>query len=290
MEKKQFQAESQRLLDLMINSIYTHKEIILREILSNASDAITMLRRLESLGVRESAGEQYAIHVVLDKDAGTLSVSDNGIGMTEEELTKYICNIALSGAVDFIQKYENEADGSKNGIIGHIGLGIYSSFMLSDRVEVVTKSYTAAPAVRWLCNVNGEYQTEAGERDEHGTTVTMHIAEGEKEYLETSKIRAMLEKICSFLPVESYFEEAGKEVAPENSDDGEKKEPKAPEPINDTHPLWLKRPAGIGDELLPAHGPQQPELPGQAVTLPAQLEALGLHVGKRLVSVVDHVP
>lgn len=232
--------DTEHIFPIIKKWLYSEKDIFLREIVSNASDAITKLRRLESLGVRESAGEQYAIHVVLDKDAGTLSVSDNGIGMTEEELTKYICNIALSGAVDFIQKYENEADGSKNGIIGHFGLGFYSAFMVSDRVEVVTKSYTDAPAVRWLCNENGEYQTEAGERDEHGTTVTMHIAEGEKEYLETSKIRAMLEKYCSFMPVEIYFEEAGKEEAPENSDDGEKKEPKAPEPINDTHPLWLR--------------------------------------------------
>ena len=229
MAKKQFKAESKRLLDLMINSIYTHKEIFLREIISNASDAITKLKRLESLGLKESSDEKYSITVKLDTDEGTLTVSDNGIGMSEDELQKYICNIALSGAVDFIKKYENESEESAlNGIIGHFGLGFYSAFMVSNSVEVETKSYTDSPAVHWVCNELGEYEMSVGSRTEHGTSVIMHISDSESEYLSKSKILDILNKYCAFMPVEIYFE------------DGEQKQE---EPINDTTPLWQKQPS-----------------------------------------------
>ena len=175
--------------------LYSEKDIFLREIISNAADAVTKLRRLSSLGIRSVEGENYKIDVTLDSDEGTLTVSDNGIGMSEEEVDKYICSIALSGAVDFIQKYEDQsAEGAKNGIIGHFGLGFYSAFMVSDSVEIVTKSYTDAPAVHWSCSESGEYEMSAGERNEHGTDVIMHISENESEYLSKSKIRAILEK------------------------------------------------------------------------------------------------
>ncbi len=225
--------DTEHIFPIIKKWLYSEKDIFLREIVSNALDAITKLRRLASLGIREDTEESYRITVSLDKDAGTLSVSDNGIGMSEEELNKYICSIALSGAVDFIQKYENEsADGSsgKNGIIGHFGLGFYSAFMVSDTVEVITKSYTDAPAVHWVCSESGEYEMGAGERAEHGTSVIMHIADSESEFLEKSKIRAILEKYCSFMPVEIYFEDAEDEKP-------------ADEPINDTCPLWQRLPS-----------------------------------------------
>ena len=222
--------------------LYSEKDIFLREIVSNASDAITKLKRLGSLGLRENGEEEYRITVTLDKTASTLTVEDNGIGMTEEELTKYICSIALSGAVDFIQKYENEnGEGGKNGIIGHFGLGFYSAFMVSDKVEVLTKSYTDAPAIRWICDESGEYETFSADKAEHGTAVIMHISENEKEFLEVSRIRAMLEKYCSFMPVEIYFVNADEEVK-------EGEEEKKPEPINDIHPLWQKTPSECTDE------------------------------------------
>ena len=222
--------------------LYSEKDIFLREIVSNASDAITKLKRLGSLGIRESDEEGYRITVTLDKTAGTLTVEDNGIGMTEEELTTYICSIALSGAVDFIQKYENEnGEGGKNGIIGHFGLGFYSAFMVSDKVEVLTKSYTDAPAVRWICDESGEYETFSADKANHGTAVIMHISEGEREFLEVSRIRAMLDKYCSFMPVEIYFVNADEEVK-------EGEEEKKPEPINDVHPLWQKAPGECADE------------------------------------------
>ena len=210
--------------------LYSEKDIFLREIISNAADAVTKLRRLSSLGIRSVEGENYKIDVTLDSDEGTLTVSDNGIGMSEEEVDKYICSIALSGAVDFIQKYEDQsAEGAKNGIIGHFGLGFYSAFMVSDSVEIVTKSYTDAPAVHWSCSESGEYEMSAGERNEHGTDVIMHISENESEYLSKSKIRAILEKYCAFMPVEIYFHDASDENVDSDST-----------PINDTHPLWQK--------------------------------------------------
>ena len=229
--------DTEHIFPIIKKWLYSEKDIFLREIVSNASDAVTKLKRLESLGIREATDDNYRITVALDKDAGTLTVSDNGIGMTEEELDKYICSIALSGAVDFIQKYESESsEGAKNGIIGHFGLGFYSAFMVSDSVEIETKSYTDAPSVHWVCSESGEYELSAGERTERGTSVIMHISESESEYLSKSKIRAILEKYCSFMPVEIYFEDA---------DD----EPKADaKPINDTLPLWQKNASDCTDE------------------------------------------
>ncbi len=222
--------DTEHIFPIIKKWLYSEKDIFLREIVSNATDAVTKLKRLEALGHRDGNGEQYKITVTLDEEAKTLTVEDNGIGMTEEELTKYICNIALSGAVEFIQKYEDGQDGAKNGIIGHFGLGFYSAFMVSDSVEVVTKSYTDAPAVHWTCSESGEYELEASDRAEHGTAVIMHISEEEKEYLSASKIRAMLEKYCAFMPEDIYFADASSD---ENKD----------EPINDKNPLWQRTPS-----------------------------------------------
>ena len=230
--------DTEHIFPIIKKWLYSEKDIFLREIVSNASDAITKLRRLEALGIREGGEESYSITVRLDSAAGTLAVEDNGIGMTEEELTKYICSIALSGAVDFIKKYEGENGDSKNGIIGHFGLGFYSAFMVSDRVEVITKSYTDGPAVHWSCNEAGEYEMDASDRAERGTSVIMHIAEDEKEYLSASKIRAMLEKYCSFMPVDIYFVDESEEVS----------EDKPAEPVNDKSPLWQKSPSECSDE------------------------------------------
>ncbi len=229
--------ETEHIFPIIKKWLYSEKDIFLREIVSNATDAITKLRRLSSLGVREADDEDYRITVTLNEEEGTLTVEDNGIGMSEEELSRYICSIALSGAVEFIQKYENESDGAKNGIIGHFGLGFYSSFMVSDRVEIQTKSYTDAPAVHWSCLESGEYEIEAGERETHGTSVIMHISEDEKEFLSISKIRAMLDKYCAFMPEDIYLVNAA-----------DADEDKKTEPINDKTPLWQKQPSECTDE------------------------------------------
>ena len=228
--------QTEHIFPVIKKWLYSEKDIFLREIVSNAADAVTKLRRLSSLGQYEDNGETYRIDVTLDKDAGTLTVSDNGIGMTEEEVDRYICQIALSGALDFIQKYEG--DNQNNGIIGHFGLGFYSAFMVSDTVEIQTKSYTGAPAVHWTCSDAGDYEIFAGDRKEHGTTVILHISDEEKEYLDANKLTEILEKYCSFMPVEIYFTDAGKKQ--------DKKE--EPKPINDTTPLWLKNPSDCTPE------------------------------------------
>ncbi len=208
--------------------LYSEKDIFLREIVSNATDAITKLKRLQSLGEAKEQTAPFRIDVRLDKAAKTLTVEDNGIGMTEEELQKYICSIALSGAVDFIKKYEGE-DAAKNGIIGHFGLGFYSAFMVSETVEIHTRSHTGAPAVHWVCSAEGEYELEESDREGVGTEVIMHIEEGEQEYLNADKLRDMLAKYCAFMPVEIYFD-----------DGSEKKEGAEESPVNDILPLWQK--------------------------------------------------
>ena len=235
--------ESEHIFPIIKKWLYSEKDIFLREIVSNASDAVTKLRRLESLGEIRDIGSDFKITVTVDKTAGTLTVSDNGIGMTEEELERYICQIALSGALEFINKYEDESTSAQNGIIGHFGLGFYSSFMVSDRVELITKSYTDAPAVHWISTEDGQYEITAGERQERGTDVIMHISEAESEYLEISKIRSMLDKYCAFMPVEIYLVDADTH---EQTADGEEKE--APKPINDTTPLWQKNPSDCTEE------------------------------------------
>ena len=223
--------ETQHIFPIIKKWLYSDKDIFLREIVSNASDATIKLKRLNSLGeITLSEDDTLKITVTLDKDEGTITVTDNGIGMTANELQKYICSIALSGALDFIEKYEG--GDSSNGIIGHFGLGFYSSFMVSDTVEVDTLSYTGGDAVHFSCNEIGEYEITASDRKERGTSVIMHISDAEKEYLESSKLISILNKYCAFMPVEITFE------------DGENDAIK----INDTEPLWCKTSSEISDD------------------------------------------
>lgn len=234
--------------------LYSEKEIFLREIVSNACDAVTKLRRLISLGedvARDIPDEGFKVTVELDRDARTITVTDNGIGMTEEEVQKYICQIALSGALDFVQKYDKEGS-ADTGIIGHFGLGFYSAFMVSSKVEVLTHSYTGAPAVKMECDDAGSYviDTEYEGAPERGTAVVMHISEEGEEYLNSSELRRILNKYCAFMPVEIYFEDGEKEAEVEDDKDGGENEKKTvdPKPVNDTTPLWLKNPSDCTDE------------------------------------------
>ncbi|MBO4422062.1 MAG: molecular chaperone HtpG, partial [Clostridia bacterium] len=234
--------DSEHLFPIIKKWLYSDKDIFLREIVSNGCDAVTKLKRLDSLGEISLPEQDYRIDVVLDKTAGTLTVTDNGIGMTADELERYICNIALSGAVEFIQKYEKDESGKQQeGIIGHFGLGFYSSFMVSQTVTVESKSYTGAPAVKWVCDSEGEYETFPSEREERGTSVIMKISDDEKELLDASKIREILEKYCSFMSVPVFFSE---EAEAESENDKEKE----PEQINDTKPLWMKSPSECTDD------------------------------------------
>ena len=228
--------QTEHIFPVIKKWLYSEKDIFLRELVSNACDAVTKLRRLASLGQYDSGDESYRVDVILDKTAKTLTVSDNGIGMSAEELDRYLCQIALSGALEFVEKYEG--DNQSNGIIGHFGLGFYSAFMVSDTVEVVTRSYTGAPAVHWVCNTEGNYETDSGERAEHGTTVILHVSDEEIAYLEKAKVEEILDKYCAFMPVEIFFTDA----------DAEQKDDEDEKPINDTTPLWLKNPSDCTPE------------------------------------------
>lgn len=241
--------ELEHIFPIIKKWLYSENEIFIREIVSNACDAITKLRRLNSLGEADVELSDAKITVKLDKELSTLTVTDTGIGMTEEEVKKYICQIALSGALDFIQKYEgSEANAQQNGIIGHFGLGFYSAFMVSDTVDVITKSYTGTPCVKWTCGEDGNYEITSNYDDEDellgdfGTAVVMHISDEGKEFLNEYKLREVLDKYCAFMPEEIYFDN-GEEH--EHTDD-EKCE--CEKPINDIHPLWQKNPSECTDE------------------------------------------
>ena len=239
--------ETAHIFPIIKKWLYSEKDIFLRELVSNAADAVTKHKRLISLGEIEGDDETYRITVTVDKSAGTLTVSDNGIGMTEDEIIRYLGNIALSGALDFINKYEGEEKEGGSGIIGHFGLGFYSAFMVADTVEVVTRSYQEAPAVRWVCSADGSFELYDTERDERGTDIILHITEEEAAYLGSYKIREMLDKYCSFMPTEIYFVDADKEEDGEASTEAEDT-PAEPTPVNDVCPLWQKTPSECTEE------------------------------------------
>ncbi len=245
-EKNGISIELEHIFPIIKKWLYSDKEIFLREIVSNASDAVTKLRRLISLGeVKDIDNEPSKIKVSFNSDAKTITVTDDGIGMTEEELTNYLGKIALSGALDFINKYEGQSDGAADGIIGHFGLGFYSAFMVSDSVDVITRSYLGTPAVKWTCGDDGMYELEREYEDyfdyigERGTAVIMHVNDEGAEFLFEAKLREVLLKYCAFMPTPIYFENENAEV----SDDD-----KAETPINDTTPLWQKNASDCTDE------------------------------------------
>ena len=237
--------------------LYSEKDIFLREVVSNASDAISKLKKLISVGEASVEETEWKIEVSLDKEAGTITIFDNGIGMTQEEVVKYINQIAFSGAKDFLEKYQGKTDDAQ--IIGHFGLGFYSVFMVSDKVEIDTKSYQeGAEAVHWESVSGMDYAITPSKTEERGTYITLHIAEDSKEYLDAFKLRETLRKYFSFLPINLYFidvEEEQKKAAEaekagqkqDASENEAPKEPEAPKPINTT-PLWVKPVKDCTDE------------------------------------------
>ncbi len=237
--------------------LYSEKDIFLREVVSNASDAISKLKKLISVGEASVEETEWKIEVSLDKEAGTITIFDNGIGMTQEEVVKYINQIAFSGAKDFLEKYQGKTDDAQ--IIGHFGLGFYSVFMVSDKVEIDTKSYQeGAEAVHWESVSGMDYAITPSETEKRGTYITLHIAEDSKEYLDAFKLRETLRKYFSFLPINLYFidvEEERKKAAEaekaeqkqDASENEAPKEPEAPKPINTT-PLWVKPVKDCTDE------------------------------------------
>ena len=227
------------LFPIIKKFLYSDHEIFLREIVSNAVDASQKMRVLASNGEFKGELGELKVRVKADKAAGTLTVSDNGIGMTQEEVEKYINQIAFSGAEEFMNKYKDTAA----AIIGHFGLGFYSSFMVSDKVEIVTKSYKeGAKAVKWSCEGNPEYTMEETEKAERGTDIIMYINEEEKDFLEDTKVNELLTKYCKFLPIEII---SGKK---KEWKDGEYKDTDEDNVINDTNPAWTRKPADLKEE------------------------------------------
>ena len=239
MQKGNIGVTTENIFPVIKKFLYSDHDIFLRELVSNAVDATQKLKALAQKGIfKENAGDA-SVRVKLDKDAKTLTISDNGIGMTAEEIDKYINQIAFSGVTDFLSKYKDE----NVSIIGHFGLGFYSAFMVSDKVEIVTRSYQKdAKAVRWTCDGSPEFTIEDAEREGHGSDVILHISDDCKEFLEKSKIEELLNKYCKFMAVPVIF---GKKT---EWKDGKQVETDEDNVINSVEPLWVKAPSTLKDE------------------------------------------
>ena len=230
---------SENLFPIIKKFLYSDHDIFLREIVSNAVDATQKLKTLASKGEYIGDASNLKVRVKLDKEAKTITVSDNGIGMTAEEIEKYINQIAFSGANDFLEKYKDDA----NAIIGHFGLGFYSSFMVSEKVEIVTKSYKeGSKAVKWSCTGSPEFTIDDTEKEEVGTEIVMYISEEENGFLDESKISGILSKYCAFLPVPVVF---GKK---KEWKEGKQVDTEEDNQLNDTTPAWTKTPADLKEE------------------------------------------
>ena len=253
----QISVNSKNMFPIIKKWLYSDKDIFLREIVSNGCDAIKKLESLRGIGEAQlEDGYQPKVIVTIDSEKKQLIVSDNGIGMTEDEVERYITQIAFSGAEEFLEKYKEKSEESA-GIIGHFGLGFYSAFMVSDTVEIETLSYKeGAKPVHWVSAGEDSYEIEDGTRTEHGTTIIMNITEEEQEFLQESRIREILHKYCQFMPYEIYLNQHDEERPvydkdgniEKNEDGTEKKRIVKPLPINDIHPLWLKAPKDCTDE------------------------------------------
>ena len=236
---------AQNIMPIIKRWLYSDKDIFIREMVSNGCDAITKQKMLSP-----GAEEDWRVTVTLDAEKGELTFSDNGIGMTAEEVEKYINQVAFSGAEEFLKNYEGD---EKGGIIGHFGLGFYSAFMVADRVTIETLSGTeGASPVRWTSEDGMAFTMEDGSRTQRGTDVILHISEEEKEFLEEYRVREVLKRYCGFMATPVYFDVVKKEEPAREGQEGEKaaenKEPKGPELINDTPALWLKAPKDCTDE------------------------------------------
>jgi molecular chaperone HtpG len=222
MQTGSIRVQTENIFPIIKKFLYSDHEIFLRELVSNAVDATQKLKTLSSIGEVKGELGELKVEVKLDKEAGTITISDYGVGMTADEVEKYINQVAFSGAEEFVQKYKGQ---NENAIIGKFGLGFYSAFMVSKKVEVITKSFKEAPAVRWECDGSPEYSLEeTTQRSTRGTDIVLHVDDESKEFLEDDRLKGILTRFCKFLPVAVYYGE---------------------EQINNTHPLWVKKPSEL---------------------------------------------
>ena len=242
MQKGNIRVQTENIFPIIKKFLYSEHDIFIRELVSNAVDATQKLKTLSSIGEAKGELGELRIDVVIDKEKNTLSISDMGVGMTGEEIDKYLNQVAFSGAEEFLEKYKGQNEAN---IIGHFGLGFYSSFMVSDKVEVFSKSYREdAQAVRWECDGSPEFMLEETEKAARGTSIVMHLNAESKEFLEEHRVKEVLEKFCKFLPVPIYFSVANEK--PAELKEGE--EPEAEKAINNTHPAWIKKPSELTKE------------------------------------------
>lgn len=241
MAKGNIGVTTENIFPVIKKFLYSDHEIFLREMVSNAVDATQKLKTLAEKGDFKGEIGDTSVRIQLDKEAGTLTISDHGIGMTEEEIDRYINQIAFSGVTDFLEKYKDNA----NAIIGHFGLGFYSAFMVADRVDIITKSYKDdAQAVKWSCDGSPEYDIEPAEKAERGSDIVLHIADDCKEFLEKERVTQLLNKYCKFMAVNVVF---GKKQE-WNKDEKKMVDTDEDNVINSTEPLWTKQPSTLKDE------------------------------------------
>jgi len=237
MQKGQIRVQTENIFPIIKKFLYSDHEIFLRELVSNAVDASQKIKTLSSIGEAKGDLGELRIDVVLDAKEKTLSIIDRGVGMTAEEVDKYINQVAFSGAEEFMDKYKDA------NIIGHFGLGFYSAFMVSDKVELYSKSFKDASGVFWGCDGNPEFELYEVDYAQRGTKIVLHISEESKEFLEASRVKAILDRFCKFLPIPIYFSEVGVK------EEGEKKDEAAEEKsINNPDPIWVKKPSELTKE------------------------------------------
>ena len=247
--------QTENIFPIIKKFLYSDHEIFLRELIANAVDATTKIKTLSSLDKMKDELGDLTIEVILDKAAKTLTIKDRGIGMTAEEIDKYINQIAFSGAEEFVKKFKNKSEAEQAGLIGHFGLGFYSSFMVSDKVEINTKTFkkgAGTKAVKWECDGSPEYTITETEKSDRGTEIVLYINEESNEFLEEHRILELLNKYCKFLPVAIRFgnEKSWEKSETEKDEKGEPKEIEIEKPriINNTNPLWKQKPSDLTEE------------------------------------------
>ncbi len=255
MEKGKINVQTENIFPIIKKFLYSDHEIFLRELVSNAIDATQKLKTLASLDKFKGELGDLTVKVEVDTAKKTIKVTDRGIGMNDEEIDKYINQIAFSSAEEFVKKFKTKTEAEKNAIIGQFGLGFYSSFMVSDKVEINTKTYKkggSTKPVKWECDGSPEYALSDSEKTDRGTEVTLYISEDSEEFLQDHKIRELLNKYCKFLPVEIQFgtDKVKEKVEGEKDKEGNDKEIEVEKPhiVNNTNPLWKRKPADLKDE------------------------------------------
>jgi len=233
MQKGQIRVQTENIFPIIKKFLYSEHDIFLRELVSNATDASQKIKTLSSIGEAKGELGELKINVILDAKEKTLTIEDNGVGMSKEEVDKYLNQVAFSGAEEFLTKYKDA------NIIGHFGLGFYSAFMVAEKVEVITQSYNLeAPTVYWSCDGSPEFELYEVEKKDRGTKIILHINEESKEFLEGFKVKGILDKFCKFLPIPIYFTDVAEE----------KKEDAVIAPINNTNPIWVRKPSELTKE------------------------------------------